>query len=199
MALIGALPDEAYVTSMSWELEYPGQSVLRSPGNVQVLNRSSGRWVGQIDIGIMKNDAEGRKVAAFLDRLRGSANEFTVPLTTDIVTQGFPGAVFRVVAVGVDRALAGGGIINWVMPFGSGWQNGSMLSIAGRAYRLSGSLGGSALGTGLYLYPQRRLPVGSVVTWQDPTMTVRLSEPPTVSFQTPDFLGPWTLRVEEAV
>ena len=34
---------------------------------------------------------------------------------------------------------------------------------------------------------------------ESPRMTVRLSEGPITSFQTPDFLGPWTLRVEEAV
>ena len=33
--------------------------------------------------------------------------------------------------------------------------------------------------------------------WRNATMTVRLSDGPVANFVTPDFIGPWTLRVEE--
>ena len=38
MALIGDLPSEAYDTRITWELDFPQQRVLRSPGSTQVLN-----------------------------------------------------------------------------------------------------------------------------------------------------------------
>ena len=201
MALIGDLPTEAYETRVTWELDFPQQRVLRSPGSTQILNLGVGRWTGVIDIGIMRNDADGRKVAAFIDELNGSANEFNVLTRADPALTRRDGSEFTraLSTVGGVAASVRGRISTGVGTDIEGFAPGDMIRISGRVYRVTTFTQGHPGGSSITALPAAFPPTGDhEIEWKGVKMTVRLSDGPVANFATPDFLGPWTLRVEEA-
>ena len=187
MAVVN-VPSGAWDTSVGWSLSQPDQVVLRSPGRTLVLSRSTGLWIGEIDIGIMKTAQEAQEVKAFIDELRGSANEFEIEMRDDAVIAGDPAAKV------VSASISGGKVDITITSGVAGFQRGNMVRIANRAFRLVDDQAGSVI----TCLPAVAPSVGSDILYKGAKMLVRLRENPPVSYSDPDFTGPWTLRVQEA-
>ena len=187
MALV-TVPSEAWDTSVGWSLVQPDQVLLQSPGSTLVLSRSSGRWIGEISIGIMSTSQDAQAVKAFIDELRGSANEFDIEMRDDAEIDGDPAV--SVVSVTTTDGKASVGITSGV----TGFKRGNMIRIGTKAYRVVADQQSSRV----LLLPNVLPKTGDAITYKGAKMRVRLMEAPSLSYSDPNFTGPWTLRVTEA-
>ena len=182
------IPSNAWETSVAWSLVFPNQRVIDTPSGTTVINYGIGRWQGEIEIGLMQTNQEARAVEGFLDSLRGSFNEFEIPMRRDADITGDPAinVISSDVSNGVRRVTLTAGTI--------GFKAGDMVRIGNRAFRLVSDISANRI-----LVEPNIAPSISAVIYKEAKMRVRLVEGSVTNYATPYFTGPWSLRVTEAL
>ena len=188
MALITYPENEAWDTSVAFRLVNPNQQIIETPAKTSVYNYGIPRWEGRIEIGLMGNNADARKVEAFFDSLLGATNEFEIAMRRDAVLDGDP--TVRVVSSTITN-----GVLELTLTTGiKGFKEGDMVRIGGRAYRLI-----AASNNIVSVEPNATPQNGMLVNYKEAKMRVRLIDGSIMNYATPDFVGPWSLRVKEAL
>ena len=190
MALKAFPENEAWDTSVAFTLEYPNQQIIETPARTSVYNFGIGRWAGRIEIGLMGNNADARKVEAFFDSLRGATNEFEIAMRRDADIDGDPTirTVSTTTVSGVRQITLTAGT--------TGFKAGDMIRIGNRAYRLLTDINNAAQ---IRVEPNAAPSNGVIVNYKEAKMRVRLRDGNLTNFATPYFVGPWSLNVIEAL
>ena len=183
------IPNAAWDISTGWSLEYPNQRIIDTPSGTDVINYGIGRWVGEIEIGIMQTNQEARSVEAFFDSLRGSANEFDLLMRRDADLTN-PNQI-RVTATDLLN-----GVRRFTLTTGTlGLKAGDMIQVGNRAFRLVTDV----ISNQILVEPNATVATNALVIWKNAKMRVRLIDGSVTSFANPSFTGPWSFRVTEAL
>lgn len=201
MAII-ALPQidgqEFRPTSIALSVESPGQVRLETPAGVKTYDVASPRFYADVTFPAVKS-SETRRMAAFLDQLNGSDNEFELRVWEDPTLPANRQAdIWHVQGA---SALTGGyrrvQILNRSnQAFQNLWKIGDIIRIGTRCARIVSDTDSAGR---VSIYPDINPAAGATVTVSEVMMILRLRELPSRSYKDNFFGGPWTLVCEEVL
>ena len=192
------LPNALVIESESLSLVWPGQRSFESifTGENQILARGVGRFVGEVRFAATEasfSSSQRRAVEGFLASLAGQNHTFRLPRLSPskntLSDDSAPIATSSsVVGNSVDVSIADA-------PAGS-FEYGDYVEIADRLFQVTASISGGVA----TLAPGIDFPDDSPIEVLAPRALMRRSNAdPVIPSSSGDFIGPWTIAVEEVI